>query len=110
MRKVLTAILVLIILVSLTGTIIAAPIKLRLSEVHIAGYPTTLADLEFARLVKEKTNGRIEIEVYYGGTLYGSEPEAIEAMVMGELGFARVSAAPVADYEPELNAVQLPYL
>jgi TRAP-type C4-dicarboxylate transport system substrate-binding protein len=110
MRKLLTILLVLMVLLSLTGTIMAAPIKLRLSEVHIAGYPTTLADLEFARLVKEKTNGRIEIEVYYGGTLYGSEPEAIEAMVMGELGFARVSVSPVSDFVPELNAVQMPYL
>ncbi len=112
MRKLFTLALVLLILLSLTGTMFAAPapIKLRLSEVHIAGYPTTLADLEFARLVKEKTNGRIEIEVYYGGTLYGSEPEAIEAMIMGELGFARVSSAPVADFVPELNAIQLPYL
>jgi tripartite ATP-independent transporter DctP family solute receptor len=69
-----------------------------------------LADQEFARLVKAKTNGRVNIEVFYGGTLYGSEPEAIEAMVVGELGFARVSAAPVANFVPELNAIQLPYL
>src|SRR5690606_7389235 len=110
MRKLLTVALVLMILVSVTGTMMAAPIKLKLSEVHIAGYPTTLADQEFARLVKEKTNGRIEIEVYYGGTLYGSEPEAIEDMVIGELGFARVSASPVSEFVPELNAIQLPYL
>lgn len=101
--------LLVLVLGSVTGNA-ASPIKLKLSEVHIAGYPTTLADQEFARLVKEKTNGRIEIEVYYGGTLYGSEPEAIEAMVIGELGFARVSASPVSEFVPELNAIQLPYL
>ncbi|HOP75568.1 MAG TPA: TRAP transporter substrate-binding protein DctP [Bacillota bacterium] len=50
------------------------------------------------------------IDVYHGGTLYGSEPEALEAMVVGELGFARVSASPVANFVPEINAIQLPYL
>ena len=34
---------------------------LTLSEVHAEGYPTTLADYEFARLVNEKSGGRINI-------------------------------------------------
>ena len=111
MKKLFAVILTVVMLVSITSVMAAPkPIKLKLSEVHIAGYPTTLADQNFAKLVKQKTNGRIEIDVYYGGTLYGSEPEAIEAMVMGELGFARVSASPVANFVPELNAIQLPYL
>lgn len=109
MKKLLVLALVVVMLVSVSG-VMAAPIKLKLSEVHIAGYPTTLADQNFARLVKEQTKGRVEIEVYYGGTLYGSEPEAIEAMVVGELGFARVSASPVANFVPDINAIQLPYL
>lgn len=111
MKKLFVTILGLIMLGSVSITM-AAPktIRLKLSEVHMAGYPTTLADQEFARLVKAQTNGRIEIEVYYGGTLYGSEPEAIEAMIMGELDFARVSASPVSEFVPEINAIQLPYL
>jgi tripartite ATP-independent transporter DctP family solute receptor len=74
------------------------------------GYPTTLADREFARLVKERTEGRIEITVYSGGVLNATEAEAVEALVIGELGFARVSAAPVAEFVPDLNAIQLPFL
>ena len=85
-------------------------ITLRLSEVHAEGYPTTLADQEFARLIEEKTNGRIKVEVYSGGTLYGQETEAIEALQQGSIAFARVSASPVASYVPALNVIQLPYL
>lgn len=107
MKKLLTAVLTFLLVASLA---IAAPVKLKLSEVHVEGYPTTLADQEFARLVKEKTQGRVEISVYFGGVLYGSEPEAIEAMVLGELGFARVSASPVSQFVPDLDAIQLPYL
>ena len=83
---------------------------LTLSEVHAEGYPTTLADYEFARLVEERTDGRIKIEVYSGGTLYGEETGSIEALQIGDLAFARVSASPVASYVPALNVIQLPYL
>jgi tripartite ATP-independent transporter DctP family solute receptor len=109
MKKLLLFVLIALLLMSVT-CFAAAPIKFKLSEVHVAGYPTTLADQEFARLVKEKSDGRIEIDVHFGGTLYGSEPEAIEALVIGELGFARVSASPVANFVPDINAIQLPYL
>ena len=83
---------------------------LTLSEVHAEGYPTTLADYEFARLVEERTEGRIKIDVYSGGTLYGEETGSIEALQIGDLSFARVSASPVASYVPALNVIQLPYL
>ena len=85
-------------------------INLVLSEVHAEGYPTTLADYEFARLVNERSNGRINIQVYSGGTLYGEETGSIEALQIGDLAFARVSASPVASYVPALNVIQLPYL
>jgi tripartite ATP-independent transporter DctP family solute receptor len=116
MKKILVALLILAF-VSLSvfaqGTTEAAavkPITLKLSEVHAEGYPTSLADHEFARLVKERTNGRVIIEVYTGGTLYGQETAAIEALQVGDLAFARVSASPVASYVPALNAIQMPYL
>ncbi len=83
---------------------------LTLSEVHAEGYPTALADYEFARLVEERTEGRIKIDVYTGGTLYGEETGSIEALQIGDLAFARVSASPVASYVPALNVIQLPYL
>jgi tripartite ATP-independent transporter DctP family solute receptor len=85
-------------------------IVLKLSECHADGYPTALADKEFSRLVEERTEGRIKIEVYTGGTLYGEETGSIEALQAGDLAFSRVSAAPVASYVPALNAIQLPYL
>ena len=109
MKKVLSLVLVLVIVFALSGMAIAETV-LKLSEVHADGYPTALADAEFARMVAEKTEGRIKIDVYTGGTLYGQETEAIEAMQLGDLAFARVSASPVASYVPAINAIQMPYL
>lgn len=109
MKKLLVLVLALAMVFSLTA-VASAQTVLKLSEVHAEGYPTTLADYEFARLVEEKTEGRIKVEVYSGGTLYGEETGAIEALQLGDLAFTRVSASPVASYVPAVNAIQMPYL
>ena len=109
MKKILFLALALALVFAITP-VASAQTVLKLSEVHAEGYPTTLADYEFARLVEEKSEGRIKVEVYAGGTLYGGEPDAIEALQLGDLAFARVSASPVANFVPALNAIQMPYL
>ncbi len=85
-------------------------ISLKLAEIHLDGYPTSLADREFAHLVEKRTNGRIHIEVYSGGILYQDETESIKALINGEADFARVSSAPISDFVPKINLVNLPYL
>jgi len=107
MKKLLTIALALVLVLSVAT---ASAVTLKLSEVHIEGYPTTLADQEFARLVEERTEGRIKIDVYANGALYGEETGAIEAMQMGDIAFARVSASPVSSYVPAMNAIQMPYI
>ena len=109
MKKVLALVLTLVMVLSI-ASLANAETVLKLSEVHADGYPTALADQEFARLVAEKTEGRVKIDVFLGGTLYGQESEAIEALQMGDLAFARVSASPVGSYVPSINAIQMPYL
>ena len=107
MKKWLTLALALVLVLTVQA---ACAATLKLSEVHAEGYPTTLADREFARLVEERTEGRIKIEVYSGGSLYGEETGAIEALQLGDLAFSRVSASPVSSYVPAMNAIQMPYL
>ena len=109
MKKVLSLVLALVLVFALSSMAVAETV-LKLSEVHAEGYPTALADAEFARLVAEKTEGRIKVDVFLGGTLYGQETEAIEAMQIGDLAFARVSASPVGSYVTAINAIQMPYL
>ena len=107
MKKLLTIALALVLVLSVAT---ASALTLKLSEVHIDGYPTTEADREFARLVEERTEGRIKIDVYANASLYGEETGAIEAMQMGDIAFARVSASPVSSYVPAMNAIQMPYI
>ena len=92
------------------ATIKKHPVTLRLSENHVAGYPTALADEEFARLVELRTDGRIKIEVREGGALAQNESDAIVGLKNGDLAFTRVSASSVAEYVSQINAIQFPYL
>lgn len=85
-------------------------INIKLAEIHLDGYPISLADKEFAHLVEKRTNGRIHIEVFSGGILYQDETDSIKALINGEIDFARVSSAPVSAFVPKINLVNLPYL
>lgn len=87
----------------------AKPIVLRLAETHGADYPTTKGDYEFARLVEERSNGRIKIEVYPGAQL-GEEKAIIEQVQFGAIDFTRVSISPLAGFADDFNALQMPYL
>ena len=86
-----------------------SPLVLRLAETHGADYPTTKGDYEFARLVKERSGGRIIIEVYPGAQL-GEERAVIEQVQFGAIDFTRVSISPLASFSTDLNALQMPYL
>lgn len=79
-----------------------------MSDVQEGDHPTAKACDKFAELVKEKTNGRIVIEVYHGSTL-GTEAEQIAQATVGGIDFVRVSS-PVAAYDDDIKAFQALYL
>lgn len=84
-------------------------IVMRLAETHAQDYPTTEGDYEFARLVEERTDGRVKIEVYHSSQL-GEERAVIEQVQFGAIDFTRVSISPLAAFANQLDALQMPYL
>lgn len=80
-----------------------------LAESQAPEYPTTKGDYEFARLVKEKTDGRINIQVVPNSEL-GSEKDTIAQARMGAIDFTRVSATPLSSYSKIMTVLSLPYL
>ena len=72
-------------------------------------YPTSLGGERFAELVKERTEGKVVIQVKYNGE-YGTDEEVVNQLYFGGLDFARVSLAVLADELPVLNVLQLPFL
>ena len=79
------------------------------AENHPKDYPTTLGAFEFAKLVEEKSKGRIIINVVYDGKL-GAELSVIKQIKFGGIDFARASVSPLSNEIPILNVLQMPYL
>ena len=79
------------------------------AENQTKNYPTTLGAQKFADLVEERSGGRIQILVLAEGKL-GAESDIIAQMEYGGVDFARVSLSQLAEYIPQLNVLQMPYL
>jgi len=80
-----------------------------LAESQSEEYPTTKGDYEFAKLVNERTSGRIEVKVVPNGGL-GSEKDTLAQTQMGAIDFTRVSISPLASYSSIMTILSLPYL
>jgi tripartite ATP-independent transporter DctP family solute receptor len=68
-----------------------------------------LGALEFARLVEERTDGRIKI-IVEDNAAFGSESEVLDQISYGGIAFSRVSLSQLAEIIPQMNVLQLPYL
>ena len=87
----------------------AADIVLKSSDTHPDGYPTVEAVKYMGELVTERTNGRIEIEVYHSAQL-GEEKDTIEQTRFGVIDLNRVSLGPFNNLVPESKVPSLPYI
>ncbi|MEX2414628.1 MAG: TRAP transporter substrate-binding protein [Paenibacillaceae bacterium] len=81
----------------------------RLAETHPADYPTTKGDMKFAELVKEKSDGRITIDVFPSAQL-GEEKAAIEQVQLGAIEFTRISSGPLGEFNKDFGVFSLPYI
>ncbi|MFN4025757.1 MAG: TRAP transporter substrate-binding protein [Hyphomonas sp.] len=79
------------------------------TDTHPEGYPTVQAVHEMARLLRERTDGRLDIKTYAGGQL-GSELDTLEITVFGGLDMNRVNLAPLNSIEPLTKVPALPFL
>lgn len=81
----------------------------RLADYWPADYPPVLGDKEFARLVEERSGGKLKIIVYSDAAL-GDEQSVIEQVQLGGIDFARVNSAPLVGVSNKLGVLCLPYL
>jgi tripartite ATP-independent transporter DctP family solute receptor len=94
----------------LNGAVLANdPVTLKFAEIHEPAYPTTVGDFEIAKLVKERTHGRVLIDVYHSMKL-GDEAAVIKKVQDGEIDLTRINIGPVTKYVPTLNAFLMPYI
>ncbi|MBW6392878.1 TRAP transporter substrate-binding protein [Billgrantia antri] len=78
-------------------------------NIHPPGYPNTEALEAFAENVTERTEGRLEVQVYNNGVL-GDQPDAIEQTRNGALDFANFNMGPMGPIVKETNVLSLPFI
>lgn len=78
-------------------------------NIHVDGYPNTVAMDKFAELLAEKTDGEITLQMFHGGTL-GSQPDAVEQVRAGALEIGNFNLGPIGPIVPAANVVSLPFI
>lgn len=93
----------------LAPTDAAAQTKIKLGHALPQQHPQGVANDKFAELVKQYTNGRVEVTVYHGGML-GSDDKMLQAVQSGtqDMYYGALSAA--AGKVPAVQIFDLPFL
>ncbi|MBZ5749653.1 TRAP transporter substrate-binding protein [Metabacillus rhizolycopersici] len=84
-------------------------VTLRLAHNQSETHPVHKSLVEFAKLVEEKTDGSIKVQLYPNGQL-GSEREVIELTQTGAIDVAKVSASALESFNDVYSLFSLPYL
>ena len=114
MKKTVTVFFVLSCAVSLflTGSPTLAAgkvVKYRFSTSTFPGLPTHTWTIKFAEVMKERTNGKYQIEAIQERKL-GGDKDNIEMARAGAIEMGHSSAALFDAFFPDLNALQMPFL
>lgn len=95
------------------GSSTTAPAKkeiiLKAADNQPDDYPTTMGLKYMAKVLEEKSQGRIKMQVY-GGAQLGGEKETIEMTQMGTIAIDRVNVAPMASFNPKMGVFSMPFL
>jgi tripartite ATP-independent transporter DctP family solute receptor len=89
---------------------VSAQKVLKLAEIQAQGYPTELADEEFAKLVAKYTNNQIKVDVFPGGQISTDEKVVIEQVKINAITIGRVSSGALAAFNSQLGVFSLPFL
>jgi tripartite ATP-independent transporter DctP family solute receptor len=72
-------------------------------------HPVHKGMVYMAQKLKEKSNGKMEVDIYPGGQL-GNERELIELLQIGSLAMTKVSTAVLESFVPEMKIFGVPYV
>jgi tripartite ATP-independent transporter DctP family solute receptor len=86
-----------------------AKVKMKLGTQLPDSHPISKAAVLFAKKVKEKSKGEIDITVFNNGTL-GQERDLLEGMKLGTIDMANVNGALMTSFAPRWQVFSLPYI
>lgn len=86
------------------------PLSLNVTHVVPEDHASNLALLEFKDSIETRTDGRIEINIFPNGQLYGSDREAVEAVQLNNIEITMVATPTLASFKSEFMVMDLPFI
>ena len=93
----------------LTADIRAAEFDLVEAHTTTPEHPYTLGMVRYAQLARERTQGRVAIQIHHSRQL-GDERQVVEGLQLGTVHLTVTSTGPLGGFVPEMNALDLPFL
>lgn len=87
----------------------AAPVTLKLGHIAEPENPYGQGADHFAKLVKERSNGEIVIQVYPSSQL-GNQRDLVEGLTFGTVDMTLTGTAVLGNFVPEVSIFDLPFL
>jgi len=108
MRPLLAAAALTLVTLASPPAALAQPVELKLGHVGSPGSLFDLSSNEFARRVKEKTGGKVVIQIY-GSSQLGDDTELLQKVKLGTVDFALPSTV-MSSVVPAYGLFEMPYL
>lgn len=83
-------------------------IVIRFSHVVGENTPKGMAAVKFAELIKQRSNGHVEIQVFPNGVLY-KDGEEMNALLRGDIQMIAPAISKITTLVPEWSVMDLPY-
>jgi tripartite ATP-independent transporter DctP family solute receptor len=94
---------------AMAPTVWAAEFELIEAHTAPAEHAYTISMDRYAKLMAERTKGRVTIKVHHTRQL-GDERQVVEGLQLGTIHLTVVSTGPLGGFVPEMNVVDLPFL
>lgn len=109
MGRGLVATLLLMMGIGFTHAADAPRRVLRSADVHPEDYPTVQAVMAMSQSLRQRTNGRLSIQVFHSGLL-GDEAPLLDLVQTGKLDMNRISVQALESRTALAHVLSLPYL
>lgn len=86
----------------------AFAVKVKLGTLVPKGTSWAKTLKEMAKEVKEKTNGEVKFQIYYGGT-QGDEPDVLRKTRIGQLHGGVFTGKTLGDIFPDVRGIEIPF-
>lgn len=109
MKNCLKTVVVAALSLAFSVPALAANVVLKLGHIAESTNPYGMGADHFAKLVKEKSNGAIEIKVFPSSQL-GAQKELIEGLIYGTLDMTLTGTAELGTFQPQMALFDMPFL